>query len=121
MLAEKELTYRIRGCVFEVSRVLGSGFLEKVYEKALLKELSLQGLEARNQVPLAIHYKGGLVGEYVADILVEDRVLLELKAQADLSVAHEAQLINYLRASGRRVGLLVNFTAPKAVIKRFLV
>jgi len=121
MLAEQELTYQIRAAVFEVSRVLGGGFLEKVYERALLKELSLRGLEARNQVPLAVRYKGETVGEYMADIVVEDRVLLELKAQADLSDVYSAQLINYLHASGKRVGLLINFTVPKATVKRFLV
>ena len=121
MLAEQALTYQIRAAVFEVSRVLGGGFLEKVYERALLKELSLRGLSARSQVPLAVQYKGETVGEYVADIVVEDRILLELKAQAGLADVHAAQLINYLRASGKRVGLLVNFTVPKATIKRYLV
>lgn len=121
MLAEQELTYQIRAAVFEVSRVLGGGFLEKVYERALLKELLLRGLSARSQVPLAVQYKGETVGEYIADIVVEDRILLELKAQTDLSTIHEAQLINYLHASGTKVGLLINFTVPKAAIKRFLV
>lgn len=121
MLEEQELSYQIRAAVFEVYRVLGGGFLEKVYERALLKELFLRGLSARSQVPLAVQYKGDTVGEYMADIVVEDRILLELKAQTDLTDVHAAQLINYLRASGKRVGLLVNFTTPKAMIKRFLV
>ncbi len=121
MLVERELTYRIRGCIFEVSRRLGAGFLEKVYERALLRELTVQGIEARTQVPLAVHYKGEVVGEYYVDILVEDRVLVELKAQDSLSPVHEAQLINYLRASGRRVGLLVNFVHPRAIVKRMTI
>ena len=121
MLVERELTYRIRGCVFEVSRYLGAGFLEKVYERALLRELSMQGLDAKAQVPLSVHYKGQVVGEYYVDMLVENRVLIELKAQDALSPVHEAQLINYLRASGCRVGLLVNFVHPSATIKRLTV
>lgn len=75
-----DITYKINGAVFEVNRVLGSGFLEKVYENALLLELKGQGLKAENQVPLEVYYKGKVVGEYVVDILVEDAVILELKA-----------------------------------------
>lgn len=79
MLQEEELSYRIRGCIYEVYKELGSGFLEKVYENALLKELKLQGLNA--QAPLKVQYKEEVVGEYFEDILVEDRNILELKAQ----------------------------------------
>ncbi|BCO31769.1 hypothetical protein TspCOW1_18720 [Thiohalobacter sp. COW1] len=121
MLVEKGLTYGIRGCVYEVYRQLGAGFLEKVYEKALLRELCLQGLNAESQVPLRVEYKGEVVGEYLADILVESKVLVELKAQTELSKVHEAQLVNYLRASSKKVGLLVNFTHPRAEIKRIII
>jgi len=121
MLLEEELSYRIRGCVYEVFRELGGGFLEKVYEKALLRELRLQGLAAESQVSLPVSYKGCLVGQYVADVIVEDRVLLELKAHCPLSLTSEAQLINYLHASGKKVGMLVNFAAPKATIKRLVI
>ena len=121
MIVEQELSYRIRGCVYEVFRELGGGFLEKVYENALLHELAVQGLHARSQVPLAVRYKGHVVGQYVADVLVEDSVLLELKAQEQLPASSEAQLINYLHASGRRIGMLINFTSPKASIKRFVI
>ncbi len=122
MLVERDLTYRIRGCVYEVSRNLGPGFLEKVYERALMKELSLQGLEARAQVPFEVSYKDEVVGEYFVDIVVEGRVLIELKAQEKLLPVHEAQLLNYLKASNDcQVGLLVNFTYPKAIIKRLTV
>lgn len=120
MLKQKELTYRIRGCVFEVFQQLGHGFAEKVYENALMAELALQGIQARNQVLLSVSYKGNSVGEYYADIIVEENVVLELKAQPKLSNVHETQLLNYLRAGNYKVGLLINFTHPKAEIKRLV-
>ena len=115
-----DITYRINGAIFEVNRVLGKGFLEKVYENALLLELGERGLKAEAQVPIRISYKGKEVGEYFADILVENEVILELKAVQSLENIHEAQLLNYLKATGKKIGLLVNFTHPKAVIKRFI-
>jgi len=115
-----ELTYVIRGAVFEVYRVLGAGFLEKVYERALVKELLIKGLRAEAQVPLQVAYKGEVVGEYFADVVVEGQVIIELKAVDELSGIHEAQLLNYLKATGYKMGLLVNFRHPKAEIKRFV-
>jgi GxxExxY protein len=115
-----DLTYSINAAVFEVNRELGPGFLEKVYENALLLELSNKGLKARSQAPIKIKYKGTEVGDYYADILVEDQVIVEVKAVESLQKVHEAQLLNYLRATGCKVGLLVNFTYPKAQIKRFV-
>ena len=115
-----EITYQINGAVFEVNRVLGAGFLEKVYENALLIELHERGLKADSQVPLKVHYKGKVVGEYVVDIMVEDQVILELKSVDKLQKIHEAQLLNYLKATGMKVGLLINFKYPKADIKRFV-
>ena len=115
-----ELTYQIRGAIFEVNKVLGSGFLEKVYEKALMIELPKRGLNAECQVPIEVNYKGKKVGEYFADIVVEKQIILEIKAIESLQKAHEAQLLNYLKATGYKVGLLVNFTYPKAEIKRFV-
>jgi GxxExxY protein len=119
-LVQRELTYRIRECVYEVYRTLGCGFLEKVYENALLEELKLSGLAARAQVPIDISYKGKPVGQYFADILVDDSVILELKAQQQLDRICEAQLLNYMRATGVGVGMLVNFAFPKASIKRLV-
>ena len=116
-----ELTYQIRGAVFEVNRILGSGFLEKVYEKALIIELLVRGLRAESQVPIEVIYKDEVVGEYFADIVVEDQVIIELKAVEQLQKIHQAQLLNYMRATGYKVGLLVNFSYPKAEIKRFVV
>ena len=116
----EELTYKIRGAVFEVNKVLGAGFLEKVYERALMVELHQQGLKAKCQVPIKVEYKGYEVGEYFGDILVEDKVILELKAVDSLQKIHEAQVLNYLKATGYKIGLLVNFTHPKAEMKRFV-
>ncbi len=116
-----DITYKINGAVFEVNRVLGAGFLEKVYENALLMELRNQGLKAESQIPIVVKYKGAEVGEYFADIVVEEQIILELKAVNQLQKIHEAQLLNYLKATGYRLGLLINFTHPKAQIKRFVV
>ena len=115
-----DLTYKINGAIFEVNKVLGSGFMEKIYEIALLVQLRNMGLNAKSQVPINVNYKGETVGEYFADIVVEDKVVLELKAVGYLEKIHEAQLLNYLNATEYSVGLLVNFTYPKAIIKRFV-
>lgn len=115
-----ELTYNINGAIFEVNRELGVGFLEKVYENALLLELRKRGLEAESQVPVKVKYKGTEVGEYYADMIVENQVIVELKSVDSLQKIHEAQLLNYLKATGYKVGLLVNFKHPKAEIKRFV-
>ena len=115
-----ELTYQINGAIFEVSRTLGAGFLEKVYENALMIELLKRELKAESQVPIKFFYKEEAVGEYFADILVQDKVILELKAIENISKLHEAQILNYLKATGIQVGLLVNFKHPKAEIKRMV-
>jgi GxxExxY protein len=118
MLQEEQISYAIQGCVFEVYRQLGCGFLEKVYEKALLAEFGLQELRAEAQVPIVVRYKNIVVGEYFADIVVEKRVILELKAQQQLHQASKAQLLNYLKATGLHLGMLINFAFPKASVKR---
>ncbi len=115
-----EITYAINGAVFEVNRVLGPGFLEKVYENALLIELKSQGLKVESQVPIKVFYKENVVGEYITDILVEGKVIVELKTVECLEKIHEAQLLNYLKATGIQIGLLVNFKHPKAEIKRMV-
>ena len=115
-----DLTYKVRGAIFEVNKVLGHGFLEKVYENALMVELKLRGLSAQAQVPIEVEYKDEIVGEYFADVLVEDQVILELKAVDSLQKIHVAQLLNYLKATKYNLGLLINFTHPKAEIKRFV-
>jgi GxxExxY protein len=115
-----DITYEIRGAIFEVNKVLGYGFLEKVYENALIIEFKSRGLGAENQVPIKVQYKSEPVGEYFADIVVENKVILEIKAIDSLQKVHEAQLLNYLKATGYKIGFLVNFTHPKAEIKRFV-
>ena len=115
-----DITYAINGAVFEVNRVLGPGFLERVYENALLIELRSRGLKAEAQVPIKVLYKDDVVGEYIADIFVEDRVVVELKTVESLEKIHEAQLLNYLKATGLNIGMLVNFRHPKAEIKRLV-
>ena len=115
-----DVTYAINGAVFEVNKILGPGFLEKVYENALFLELSKRGIKAQNQVPINVLYKDHQVGEYVADLFVEDRVIVELKTVDKLEKIHEAQLLNYLKATGINVGLLINFRHEKAEIKKFV-
>ena len=120
MMDINDITYAINGAVFEVNRVLGPGFLEKVYEKALLIELKKRGLKAESQVPIKVSYKEENVGEYFVDILVEEKVIVEVKTVETFDKIHEAQLLNYLKASGIQVGLLVNFKHPKADVKRMV-
>jgi GxxExxY protein len=114
------LTERVIGAILEVSNILGAGFLEKVYERALLRELALGGIRATAQASFAISYKGRDIGEYYADILVEDVLVVELKCVDHLANAHIAQCLNYLRAFGRHVCLLVNFQRPKAEWRRIV-
>jgi len=115
-----DITYAINGAVFEVNKVLGPGFLEKVYENALLIELKKRGITAESQVPIKVFYKENVVGEYIADILVESKVIVELKTVETIDKIHEAQLLNYLKATGIQVGILVNFKHPKAEIRRMV-
>lgn len=115
-----ELTRRIIGAVFSVHSALGSGFLEKVYENALALELKLAGMKFETQCPVKVAYRGETVGDFVADVLVEDTVLVELKAVKALSEAHSAQCVNYIKATGLPVCLLVNFGEEKAKVRRFI-
>ena len=114
------VTEKIIGYAFKVSNTLGSGFLEKVYENALCHELKKQGLSAMQQQPIAISYDGILVGDYAADLLVENEVLVELKAVKTFDEVHIAQCMNYLKATGLKVCLLINFGSPKVEIKRIV-
>jgi len=107
------LTERVLAAIFEVSNTLGAGFLEKVYERALLRELALGGISATAQASFTIAYKGQYVGEYFADILVENALVVELKCVDRLANEHTAQCLNYLRACSKTVCLLVNFQRPK--------
>ena len=114
------LTERVLGAVFEVSNTLGAGFLEKVYQHALMRELALRSIRASAQASLAVTYKGHHVGEYFADILVEDVLVVELKCVDRLANEHTAQCLNYLRASNLGLCLLVNFQKSKVEWQRII-
>ncbi len=117
MLKHAELTERIIKAFYKVYNTLGYGFPEKVYENALAIELAKQGLRVQVQAPVKVYDEGDEVGEYFADLIVEDLVIIELKAVEALAEAHERQLLNYLKATKIEVGLLVNF-GPKPELKR---
>jgi len=117
---EQELTGKILECAFAVHNALGTGFLERVYSNALALELRRNEIDCVREVPLKVTYRGVIVGDYVADILVAGRVSIELKACAVLDSNHAAQIMNYLRASELRVGLLLNFGRPKLAYRRFV-
>ena len=119
-LINEELTEKIIGVCFEVINELGSGFLESVYHKALVLALMQAGLMVQAQAPLKVVFRGQVVGEFVADIIVEKQIVLELKSGKALSAEHEAQLLNYLKATGMKVGLLLNFGRPKLEWKRLV-
>ncbi len=108
-MLHKELTDKIIACFYRVYTNLGYGFLEKVYENAMLVELNKNGLKAISQYPVKVNYDGVAVGEYFADIIVEDKVIIELKASANIVPENILQLQNYLKATNIEVGLLLNF------------
>jgi GxxExxY protein len=119
MNADK-LTELVIGAAFEISNTLGAGFLEKVYERALLKELIIRGIRAKTQTSIRVNYKGTCVGEYFADLIVEDELVVELKCAERLGNEHIAQCLNYLKASKLHVCLLMNFQNPKVEWKRIV-
>ncbi len=114
------ITEKIIGCAYIVSNTLGSGFVEKVYENALAHELRKAGLRAVQQHSIQVWYDGLVIGEYVADLLVEGCVLVELKTAKNLDDVHVAQCLNYLKATGLHICLLVNFGKPRVEIKRLV-
>ena len=119
-LLHADITGYIIDASCEVWKVLGYGFLEKVYENALTHELRGKGLEVHQQVGIDVCYKGAVVGQYVADLFVEGKVIVEMKAEKELNSRHEAQLLNYLKATNVRVGFLVNFGEKKCEWKRLV-
>ncbi|MDX2190110.1 MAG: GxxExxY protein [Bacteroidota bacterium] len=119
-LIHQDLSNRVIKCFYDVYNTLGYGFLEKVYENALYYELTQNGIYCTKQFPIKVHFKDQLVGEYYADILVEDKLILELKAAETIIEEHEFQLINYLKATNIELGLLLNFgKAPQFKRKIF--
>ena len=117
-MRHQKITETILGCCFDVSNELGGGFLESVYEKALLYLLREKGLKAIAQAPIAVIFRDQIVGEFFADILVEDKIVVELKAVKKLAPEHLAQVINYLKATGFETGLLVNFGCARLEYRR---
>jgi len=117
-MIHEEISREIIGCAYAVMNEMGSGFLESVYENALVIALETSGLQVVQQRPIDVRFRGRIVGNYVADLIVEDRILLELKAVKTLLPEHKAQVINYLKATGYPLGLLINFGNPKVEIHR---
>jgi GxxExxY protein len=114
----KELTEKIIGCAYRVYNKMGFGYLESVYEKCMLIELRKAGFNIESQKPIRVQYDGEVVGDFIADTLVNNTVILELKSVRKLVEAHEVQLVNYLVATGKPVGLLINFGETKVAVKR---
>ena len=112
------LTKKIIGASYRVYNKMGFGFLESVYEKCLMIELGKENLRAETQKPIIVEYENEVVGEFKADILVEDTIILELKSVKQITQAHEVQLVNYLVATGKPVGLILNFGEQKVEVKR---
>ncbi len=116
-LKHEDLTGAIRDCAYHVYHELGTGFLERVYENALAVELEMRKINDHQQHPVTVHYRGRTVGEYVVDLLIEDKIVVELKAVSNLDDVHFAQLFNYLKATRYEVGLLINF-GPRFSFRR---
>jgi GxxExxY protein len=108
-MKHEDLTSKIIACAYKIHNTLGFGFLEAVYQNALLIELMKAGLQAEKEKKIKVYYQNQLIGDYMADIIVEDKIILELKSVKELHPAHSAQLINYLKATGIEIGLLINF------------
>ena len=117
-MKHQALTAKIIECAYKVHNKLGFGFLESVYQNALMIELGKAGLSAEAQSPIKVFYEDRIIGDFIADIIVEDKVILELKSVKELHPAHEAQLTNYLKATGIEVGLLINFGESVQIKRR---
>ena len=114
------ITEQIIGCAYAVGNTLGIGFLEKVYENALCHELKKAELTIKQQHPVQVHYDGVIVGEYVVDLLVQDEIIVELKAVKTLDKSHFSQCMNYLKATGNKICLLINFGSQRVEVKRIM-
>ncbi len=115
-----ELTEKMIAAAYDVHNQLGFGFAEKIYENAMAIKLNQKGLKVIQQAPITVYFENQLIGEYFADMLVNDSVIVELKSVSDLSKAHEAQILNYLKATGIKIGLLINFGEKIKVARRAL-
>ncbi len=119
-LLYKELVYKIVGCAMEVHNVLGYGFLEKVYENALMIELYNSHILGIQQSPIKVEYKNKIVGEYIADIIVDNKIIIELKSAKSISSEHVAQTLNYLKATNFKLGIIMNFGENELEYKRLI-
>ncbi len=119
-IIHKELSYKIIELALEVHNELGCGFLEKVYENAMMVLLDREKIPARQQTPADVYFQGKVIGQYFADILVDSKVILELKTVDAITNVHIAQILNYLRATGIKLGLVLNFAKPKFEYKRLV-
>jgi len=117
-MEHEKITESIIGCAYRVYNKMGFGFLESVYEKCLLIEMRKAGLDTETQKPITVYYDGEVVGEFVADMIVNDYIIIELKSVRRIIKVHEIQLVNYLVATGKPVGLILNFGESKVEIKR---
>lgn len=117
-MQHEELTKKIIGCAYKVYNKMGYGFLESVYEKCLMVELNKEKLKAESQQLIKVNYEGYNVGEFRADIIVEDEIIVELKSVENPSKSHEVQMVNYLVATGKDVGLILNFSESGVQVKR---
>ena len=119
-LIHKELVYEVVGCAMKVHRELGYGFLEKVYENSMMVLLNKKSIKAKQQFPVPVHFENVIVGEYFADFMIEDKILVELKTVEKITNVHFAQLLNYLKATGIKLGLLINFGPRKLEYERII-
>ena len=119
-MKHRELTAKIIDCAYKVHRELGFGFLESVYQNAFVIELTKADLEVEKEKKVQVSYGGQVIGDFTADVVVEEKVILELKSVKQLHAAHEAQLINYLKATGIEVGLLINFGETVEIKRKVL-
>ena len=116
----KDLSYKITGLAMKVHSKLGYGFLEKVYENAMMVLLRREGIHAKQQAPITVYFDGEVVGDYYADILVEDKIILELKAIEKITDVHRAQTLNYLKATGLQLAILLNFGKERLKYERLV-
>ena len=116
----KDLSYNIIGLAMEVYNKLGYGFLEKVYENTLIILFKREGIKAEQQVPIKVYFEGKVVGDYVADILIKNKVIIELKSVEEIINAHKAQVLNYLTATGVHLGIILNFGKEELTFERFV-
>jgi len=114
----EKITEKIIGCAFTVFNQIGSGYMDSVYERCMLIELKKAGLYAKSQHPIKVLYENQIVGEFISDLIIEESIIVELKAISQLTKIHEAQLVNYLVSTGKDIGLLINFGPEKVQIKR---